>query len=183
MGRILPQFPNIDGPDSDFIFCRVRDNGGANNGTRLNEQTLGDQYQFWAKLFFEANVTPNGLADSEYSGYQYFEALTKASLPARVYRAHVSQASTGNPSAVEKDGNVSGAAYSNFTFTRGNTGEYSITRGSGNWTTREHVFLSPVLGFARVELTSGAINVYTYNTAGNAADSIWNGSLTIMLFD
>lgn len=75
MARGLQNYPNIDGPDSDYPDGRIKDNDGSGNGTPINEFTNGDLQQFFAKMMREANISPNGLPDSEYIGFQYFEAF------------------------------------------------------------------------------------------------------------
>jgi len=67
--------PNVVTPDSDYPYGRTKDDDGSNNGTPLNTLTHGDLHQFFEKLMDEADVTPNGLPDNAYSGFQLFEAL------------------------------------------------------------------------------------------------------------
>jgi hypothetical protein len=75
MARGLQNYPNIDGPDSDFPDGRIRDNDGSGNGTPINEETNGDLQQFFAKIMREAGIAPNLLPESEYVGHQYYQAL------------------------------------------------------------------------------------------------------------
>lgn len=76
MGRIISNFPNIVPADSDFPDGRSKDNLGNNTGTPMNEFTMGDTQQFFAKLFREAAIVPNGLPDGPYEEWQYFDAFT-----------------------------------------------------------------------------------------------------------
>jgi hypothetical protein len=73
--RPITSLPNTDAPDADFPYGRLKNRVGANPGTRVNETTFGDQSQFFAKIMDEAAITPNGLPDSEYTGWQLYEAL------------------------------------------------------------------------------------------------------------
>lgn len=68
---------NVDAPDSDYPYGKVRDNDGTGNGTPANTKTLGDFHQYFARLLDIAGISPNGLPDNDYSGFQYFEALLK----------------------------------------------------------------------------------------------------------
>lgn len=70
--------PNTTAPDADFPFGNIKDNDGSNNGTPVNVLTNGDIHQFFAKMAYEAGVTLNDLPDSEYSGWQFFEAMRSA---------------------------------------------------------------------------------------------------------
>jgi hypothetical protein len=71
----LQNLENVDPPDDDYPFGKVRDNDGTGNGTPANTRTLGDFHQFFAKLLEDAVITPNGMPESAYSGFQYNEAL------------------------------------------------------------------------------------------------------------
>ncbi len=71
----LQNTDNVDAPDSDYPFGKVRDNDGSGNGTPANTKTLGDFHQFFAKILDAAGIVANGLPDNDYSGFQYFEAL------------------------------------------------------------------------------------------------------------
>jgi hypothetical protein len=76
--RAITSLPNTTAPDADFPYGRFKDTVGANPGTRVNESMAGDWAQFFAKIMAEAGITPNGLPDSEYSGWQLFNALRSA---------------------------------------------------------------------------------------------------------
>lgn len=73
----LQNMANIESPDSDFPNGNIKDDTGANDGTPANKQTVADIYQFFAKLMRLASITPNGLPDSEYNGFQYVQAVKK----------------------------------------------------------------------------------------------------------
>lgn len=73
--RAITSLPNTTAPDADFPYGRFKDTVGANPGTRVNESMAGDWAQFFAKIMAEAGLTSNGLPDSEYSGWQLYEAL------------------------------------------------------------------------------------------------------------
>jgi hypothetical protein len=78
--RPITSLPNTEAPDADFPGGRLKNTVGANAGTRVNESMVGDWSQFFYKLMNEAGITPNGLPDSEYSGFQLFKAL-QSSVP------------------------------------------------------------------------------------------------------
>jgi len=73
----LQNTDNVDAPDSDYPYGKVRDNDGSGNGTQANTKTLGDFHQFFAKIMDAAGIIANGLPDNDLSGFQYFEALKK----------------------------------------------------------------------------------------------------------
>lgn len=75
--RPITSLPNTEAPDADFPGGRLKNTVGANAGTRVNESMVGDWSQFFYKLMNEAGVTPNGLPDSEYSGFQLMTALVR----------------------------------------------------------------------------------------------------------
>lgn len=79
MGRIISDFQNTIPADDDFPSGRSKDNPGNNTGTPMNEYTMGDTQQFFAKLFREAGITSNGLPDGPYGVFQYYEAFNKLS--------------------------------------------------------------------------------------------------------
>lgn len=74
----LQNTQNVTPPDDDFPNGQVQDNNGTGNGTPANTRTLGDFHQFFAKLMRLATINPNNLPDSEYSGFQYVEALFRS---------------------------------------------------------------------------------------------------------
>lgn len=73
---------NTETPDADFPFGDLRDNPGDGSGTPVNRLMLSDPLQFFEKLMSEAGVTPSGIPDSEYSGWQLYDAL-RAIFPLR----------------------------------------------------------------------------------------------------
>lgn len=76
MARGLQNMPNIAPADSDYPNGRLKDKTISLPGTPANEFTNGDIFQFFAKMMRDAGIVPNGLPDNEYSGNQYFKALT-----------------------------------------------------------------------------------------------------------
>ena len=75
MARAIRNKTNVNPPDSDYIFGRVRDDDGSNNGTPVDENLVGDWSQFFEKLMFDAGLPFNGLPDNAYSGFQFIQAL------------------------------------------------------------------------------------------------------------
>jgi hypothetical protein len=66
---------NTTAPDSDFPFGGLKNDTGTGDGTPADVTLLSDSMQFFEKLMSEAGITPNGLPDNEYSGWQLFQAL------------------------------------------------------------------------------------------------------------
>ncbi len=77
MARNLRLKTNVQPPDSDYPYGKIKDDDGSGNGTPVNEQVYGDFHQFFARIFAKSGYTYNGLPDSEYSGFQFYDALLK----------------------------------------------------------------------------------------------------------
>lgn len=75
MAYSLGSKPNVDGPDSDYPYGKIRDKTGTVNGTPLNTLVHGDFHQFFAKLLDNSGVIANGLPDNLTNTFQYFQAL------------------------------------------------------------------------------------------------------------
>lgn len=73
--RLLVNKPNVEAPDGDFPFGRIKDKVGSNPGTPVNEVVYGDIHQFFEKLMDLSGEVANGLPESEYSGFQLINAL------------------------------------------------------------------------------------------------------------
>lgn len=76
--------PNTNPPDGEYPYGNVRDisSPGAGDGTPANTLVHGDVHQFFEKLLDAAGVSPNGLFDNEYNGWQLFEAYKVAAYEA-----------------------------------------------------------------------------------------------------
>lgn len=74
--RKLGTNPNVDNSDLvNFPDGRIKNNTGAGDGTAVNERVYGDIHSNVSKLIRLANISYNGLADSESNGFQIVEAL------------------------------------------------------------------------------------------------------------
>lgn len=71
----IENFSEKDAADSDFPNGSIKNDTGAEDGTPANKETVNDIYMFFDKLMRTAELTANGLFDSEYNGYQYMQAL------------------------------------------------------------------------------------------------------------
>lgn len=69
--------PNTEAPSADFPFGNIKDKVGSNPGTPVNKLVYADMHQFFEKLMFESGVTPNGLPESDYAGFQLMTALVR----------------------------------------------------------------------------------------------------------
>lgn len=65
----------VTAPDSDFPYGDIKDSTPGTPGTPVNKFIYGDFHQFFAKISAIAGIVLNGLYDSAYSGFQYFQAL------------------------------------------------------------------------------------------------------------
>jgi hypothetical protein len=77
MARAITDLDNTNPPDGNFPGGRVRDESvaGANDGTPVDEELVGDFWQFFDRLMNVAGVAFNGLPDSVSNGFQFLEAL------------------------------------------------------------------------------------------------------------
>ena len=69
---------NVDAADSDFPYGIYRDNPGDFTGTPMDKRMVFDWAQFFDRLMDKAGITPNGVFDSDYSGFQLFDAYLGA---------------------------------------------------------------------------------------------------------
>lgn len=90
MARSLENKQNVQAPDSDYPYGRIKDDDGTGNGTPVNEQVYGDFHQFFAKLLSASGISPNELSENAYSGFQYFQALLEV-ISKRVGKASTSE--------------------------------------------------------------------------------------------
>ena len=79
--KLLKDKPNVDAPNGDFPFGSIRDRDGIITGTPGNKEVYSDIHQFIEKMVNESNVVPNGQLDSEYTGWQVFEAFLYHVMP------------------------------------------------------------------------------------------------------
>lgn len=79
--RRLVNKQNVDAPDSDYPYGKIRDNPGNATGTPVDEDVYGDFHQFMERVFDKGkdsnlgNIVANELPDNDYTGFQLFEAL------------------------------------------------------------------------------------------------------------
>lgn len=76
--RRLAAKQNVDSPTGDFPYGRINDDDGTGIGTPVDETVYGDFHQFFERMMNEAGIVPNGMADSEYVGFQLFEAFMQS---------------------------------------------------------------------------------------------------------
>lgn len=76
MARSLANKVNVQAPDSDYPYGRIKDNDGTGNGTPVNENVYGDVHQFFERLMAQAGISFNENPDNNYTGFQFFEALS-----------------------------------------------------------------------------------------------------------
>lgn len=175
MARGLQDYPNVlygDGSNSDFPQGRSKDNDGSGNGTPVNEFTLGDYQQFFAKLLREAGINANGLPESEYNGLQYFEALLAVTRPYYTYSIEIAQTGTNNPTVIVIYKDVPGT----LTWARTGAGVYTLTY-SGSISNIFSAGVSPQItpreGFATVEFTSSTVlTIRTFDATGTPDDGL-----------
>lgn len=111
MARSLKNKVNVEPPDGDFPYGRIKDNTGIGDGTPVDENTYGDHHQFFARLMeyvmeyakdgFEWNEEP----DSAYVGFQLFEALQRFK-PYKYYVAIMNQTGTSAPVPTILENNI-----------------------------------------------------------------------------
>jgi len=77
MAIALEDKQNVEAPSAAYPQGRIKDNPGDGTGTPVNVPVYGDFHQFFARLLVEAGITPNGVPDNAYDGFQYIDALSK----------------------------------------------------------------------------------------------------------
>lgn len=82
--RALRTKTNVQAPDSDYTFGRIKDDPGDNTGTPVNELLYGDMHQFFEKLMLDAGLAANGLPEQAYTGFQLNQALSKLFLQKKI---------------------------------------------------------------------------------------------------
>lgn len=70
---------NVDSPDGEYIYGKIRDWSGTTEGTPVDEALYGDIHQLIARMVQESGITPNGLPDNEYNGWQIYDAFIASS--------------------------------------------------------------------------------------------------------
>lgn len=71
----LQDKPNVTVPGGDYSYGTMRDDTGADDGTRANTEFMTDYVQFFERLMDLSAIPPNGLPDNDANGYQLMEAL------------------------------------------------------------------------------------------------------------
>ncbi len=122
--------PNTEAPSSDYPFGNIKDKQTGIPGTPVNKEVYADIHQFFSKLMDYAGVTPNGLPDNEYSGWQLMEALLKGARPYKSTVGYLTQAGTSAPVlTIVGEDNIGGLSTS-----YSSSGVYAITK-TGAFTT------------------------------------------------
>lgn len=174
--RRLSAKQNVNHPDSDFIYGRIRNNPGNGTGTPFNEELYGDIHQFFERMFAKSGLTANGVADSEYTGFQLFEAYKQAYF--KTYSATISQGAGAAPVATVIENTLGTIVWS-----RSSAGLYvgtltgAFTSGKVELLCQGVVQGGTVAGFYTLNnINANTINLISYDTSFNQADSILNNS-------
>lgn len=169
MAYAITDKPNTEAVSADYPYGNIKDTVGATPGTPVNKLVYADFHQFFAKMMDWAEVTANGLADNDYSGFQLFEAFMKAK-PYKVYVAQVTQVGTAAPTFVIQENTIGDIVWA-----RNGVGDYEGTLASAfstsdkfwaiiskpNNTHTASVFYS----------TANLVNIFVQADGGAAADS------------
>lgn len=166
--RPLISQQNVDAPSTDFPYGRIRNNPGNATGTPFDEALYGDIQQFFARLMFLSGLTPNGIADGNYAGWQLMDALRLAALPYRSYVINLIQTASSNP-VVTIFYNQIGT----INVVRTATGTYTMTKVGAFPFTQTAIFnATTVIGVIKITHTS--VDVLTISTfaGGIPADDV-----------
>lgn len=178
----IQNFPNINAPDSDYPNGRTRDRTLSQTGTPLNELTLGDMRQFFAKMMRQAAITPNGIPDNEYSGNQYFDALHISAVPYKKYSARIFQSSTTDPTGDIYDNTIGSIVWS-----RQGAGSYIGTLIGAFQSQTTWCIITGACQFGAIEIFRASINaveINTYTFAGAPSDDVLSGqTLEIRIYN
>lgn len=179
MALAITDKPNTDPIDADYPYGNIRDRIGTTPGTPVSQEVYADFHQFFARIMALAEVTPNGLPDNAYSGFQLVEALFK--VINRQYRECVlivEQTGTSAP--------VVNVVFDTFQFVGGFTtsrsaqGLYEITTSLPGLDSFNYLTVLPSAGdpdapagsIINTTFSDGKIYINTKNSGGFDADSI-----------
>lgn len=66
---------NVTPPTIRYPYGQIIDDDGTGNGTPVTKDVYQDHHSFFEKLMVDAGLTPNGLFDNAYDGFQLNAAL------------------------------------------------------------------------------------------------------------
>lgn len=66
---------NATAPNAQFPYGQIKDDDGTGNGVPVNREVYQDLHTFFEKIMDVSNITPNGILDDAYNGYQLYLAL------------------------------------------------------------------------------------------------------------
>ncbi len=171
---------NVNGPDSEYIYGRIRDWSGTVEGTPVDEALYGDIHQLIAKIIQESGITPNNLPDNEYNGFQIWEALIQHMGGAIKHcKLKCSQSGTSNPTLASVDensiANDGGDGISSFT--RALLGRYDLVFAENNLSLTKTYCCSAseagFSGFVNFSITAtDTIRIETRDATGALSDNI-----------
>lgn len=175
---------NVNPADSDFPFGDVRDKTPSVGGTKWNRNMMSDYIQFFHKMMNEAGITPNGVLDNEYNGWQIYEAFRKLTRPYKLNALRLAYGG-GVVTATNQFNDVGSIVW-----TRTSMGLYkgTLTNGFNVVKTNIQVQLNGLTGTGR-EIIARCINVNTIEIeaydGGILSDNPMNGApyFMIMVFD
>lgn len=179
---------NIDSPDGEYIYGRIRDWSGTIEGTPVDEALYGDIHQLIARMQQASTFTPNGLPDNEYNGWQIFDAFMQHMGGwSKKLKFKVSQSGTGAPTI--DNGFCNGFGLTINSIVRAGTGRYEFfTTGTPLSSAANFFAFSAQMDFGGTAYISWAgsnqFNIETFNAAGTQADNILsNTAVSIEQFE
>jgi hypothetical protein len=179
MARGIQDLTNVTAPDADYPDGNVKN---APNGTPVNVESVSDMYQFFAKMMREADITPNGLADNETNGYEFYDALLKASKPYDVYTVRLQQATTADPTESDLFVNEIGGS---IVWSRSGVGSYSGTLVAAFPAGQTQIFCNVIsLGIANLLVSrfdDDTLALLAFDYDGNPTD-VWGAELEIRVY-
>lgn len=182
--RWIGQQTNVDSPDGEYTYGKIRDWNSTTPGTPVDEALYGDIHQLMAKMMQESTIIPNNLPDNDYNGYQLWKALTQhMGGYSKKIAFSLTQSGTGSPTLQNWYCNTFGNTIT--TMIRTATGRYEIYFSGTpfNPTTNFHphsVILQNGETVSIVWQGTNQFNIYTRNASGTAADSLLNDTLIVV---
>lgn len=76
MAKRILDLINATAEDSDNLYGDITDDNGSGNGTPMNNASFHDMFVFYQRLMQKGGITPNGLPDNAYNGWQLYQALS-----------------------------------------------------------------------------------------------------------
>lgn len=173
--RRLSSKTNVQIPDGNYVYGKLLDNDGSQNGTPYNESLYGDIQQFFERMFALSGITANGLPDQLYTGFQLYDAYQATARPYYSYTAILVQTGTNPPTANAIENQVLLRLGMTIAWTRLGVGLYQATFSVASANAVVPFIPNELNGLCLTEAVPGGstqLTLKTTNLSGTAADGV-----------